>query len=187
MTTVEATVGNGRTLEEFAKLLEARQKYLNETTEDACAAIAIDALKSIRAITKKATKSTVVKEVKVNQISSLYPSFMSEGGGKKFCLRYTGSNERYKGAAKIVQTDRGVNVKKSKVFQFFNATDKGQIEYLIVSPNQSKALKWAKDFKKKWAMVYSGLAKRALTVLMMKTATIKDNSEKTSPDAETVA
>lgn len=111
MTTVEATCADGRTLQEFAKLLEARQKYMNETSEDACAAIAIDALKSIRAMTKKATNSSVVKNIEVTQLAYLYPSFTIDGGTKKFCLRYTGSKERYKGNAKVIDTNREISAR----------------------------------------------------------------------------
>lgn len=180
MVTIDATCADGRTLQEFAKLLEARQKYLNETTEDACAAIAIDALKSIRAMTKKATKSSVVKDVSVKRLGSMYPSYTKQGGTKQFCLRYSGSNRRYEGTAKIIQTDWGSDLKQNQVYQFFYNTDKGKLEYLIVSPSQSEAIQWAKNFKKKRAMQFAGLARRALTILMMKTTTLRDGGDNVS-------
>ena len=175
MVTIDATVGDGRTLHEFAKLLEARQKYLNESTEDACAAIAIDALKSIRAATRVATDKSVEKGVKVEQVASLYPSFKSVGKKKIFCLRYKGSKKEYKGGARIVETERNGNVTDYGVFSFNLETDKASINYLIVSPNAERAKERAKKIQRRAGMMFAGLARRALTILMMKTATIKDN------------
>lgn len=76
------TVGDGKSIEAFAQLLKAREKYLHETTEDAAAAIAINALISLRADTAQAKPNTArkVKVVKSNKVKIAFPK---DGSGKR--------------------------------------------------------------------------------------------------------
>ena len=115
---VSATVGDNKTLEQFSKLIETRIKYLGEMSRDSVAACAIDALKSIRALTTKATRRSVTEDVKVKQDSSLYPSFKSVGKTKRFCLRFTGSNKQYNGYEKVVTTGSRTKVENLNVYRF---------------------------------------------------------------------
>jgi hypothetical protein len=175
MTDVSITVADGRTVKEFVKLLEARQTYMKETTDKACAAIAIDALRSIRAATKKLKPKTAENEASVKPVA-LYPSFKTVGPKKrKFCLRYKGSNSEYHGNEIIVQIDRASDSKVLKtygVYSFVMQRRNKKKAYLLVAPSEASALRWAKLKKRRMAMVFSGLARRALTTLMMKTATV---------------
>ncbi len=95
--TISADI-EGRTLEEFAKLVEARKKYLNETTEQSIAACSINFLKSLRAQTNLA-KPTKPFNTKVEAQNNLYLGFRATGkgkGAKKIpCLRVRGSNARF--------------------------------------------------------------------------------------------
>lgn len=177
---VMATVGNGRTLEEFSKLIAARSKYLGETAADAVAACAIDALKSIRAATGKATKRSVSKDVEVKEDGTLVPSFKTVGGAKKFCIRNRGGAE-YKGNEKISVAANSSQISKWNVFRFNDEHGEKKYKYLIVAPDAKTAVKVAKQIKQRRAMRYSGLAKVALTRLMRKTATVSDGGE--MPDA----
>lgn len=179
---VMATVGNGRTLEEFSKLIAARSKYLGETAADAVAACAIDALKSIRAATGKATKRSVSKDVEVKEDGTLVPSFKTVGGAKKFCVRYKGKGgAEYKGNEKVSVAANSSQISKWNVYRFTDEHGEKMYKYLIVAPDSKTAVKVAKRIKQKRAMRYSGLAKVALTRLMRKTATVSDGGE--MPDA----
>lgn len=177
---VSATVGNGRTLQEFSKLIAARSKYLGETAADAVAACAIDALKSIRAVTAKATKRSVSKDVEVKQDGALVPSFKTVGGAKKFCIRNRGGAE-YKGNEKFSVAANSGQIAKCNVYRFTDEHGEKKYKYLIVAPDAKTAAKVAKQIKQRRAMRYSGLAKAALSRLMRKTATVSDGGE--MPDA----
>ena len=51
MAYVEVTCASGRPVQELAKLIEQRSKWLDETAEQSCAACMIDVLVSLRALT----------------------------------------------------------------------------------------------------------------------------------------
>lgn len=169
---VSATVGDNKTLEQFSKLIETRIKYLGEMSRDSVAACAIDALKSIRALTTKATRRSVVSDVEVKQESSLYPSFKTVGKTRIFCLRSTGSNKQYKGAERIVTTGSKNNVKNLFVYRFEEENGRKKKSYLIVAPNQKEAQKKACQIRRSRALQYAGLARTAISLLMKKTATV---------------
>ena len=171
---ITATVGDGKTLEKFAELLAARAKYLNESAKDSVAACAIDALRSIRAVTAKATNASVVKNVEVKQDGVLYPSMKSVGGAKIICIRTKGGTE-YKGPEEIVVASDHAKLTTCFVFRFADwHNGKAGKTYLIIAQNAAAALKRAKEIKRRRAMRYSGLARTALTRLMMKTSTVRD-------------
>ena len=172
---VSATVGDGKTLEQFGKLIAKRIKYMGETSRDAIAACAVDALRSIRALTSKATRRSVVSDVEVKQEKSLYPSFRSEGGRKKLCLRFTGSKRQYRGKERVVQTSHAGSVKQQSVYRFVDANARAKkTAYLIVAPNLKEAEKKACGIRRARALQYAGLARTALSLLMRKTATVND-------------
>ena len=54
MAYVTVTTQDGRPAEALAKLIELRSKWLNETAEQSCAAVMIDILVSLRALTEVA-------------------------------------------------------------------------------------------------------------------------------------
>lgn len=177
-TTVEVTVGDNKTLEQFEKLLEDRIVYLKESARNGIAACAIDFLRSVRATTKQAKVSTVTSDVQVYLNTQLYPSFKTVGKKRVFCLRYNGSKQEYKGAGNVRITDKGAKVSTQHVYNYTLRTKKKIVPYLIVATSEAVALRWAKNFKKKLGMRFSGLAKMALTTLMMKSVTVgKDGTE----------
>lgn len=61
---ITANFSDGQTLKQFADLLQQRMKYMHETARDSIAACAINALKSIRAVTKVAKPSKVKVDLK---------------------------------------------------------------------------------------------------------------------------
>lgn len=177
MVVVDCTVGDGKTLEQFSKLIANRIKYLNESAKDSIAACAIDALISIRAATKIATEKVIKKEIEVKETGALYPSFKTDGKVKRFCLRYRGSNKEYKGTGKVVESEIRGNVQAYGVFVFNVGDGEKRRTFLIVSPNIQRAKEKAFQIKKSISLRYAGLAKTALTMLMKKTATINNKPD----------
>lgn len=170
---VTATVGDGQTLQKFAELLAARSKYLNESAKDSVAACAIDALRSIRAATSRATNASVVKGVEVKQDGALYPSMKTVGGAKRICIRTKGGAE-YRGRERVANASDRALLSTCNVYRFSDAHGKKVVEYLIIAQNAVMALKRAREIRRRRAMRYSGLARTALTLLMKKTATVRD-------------
>lgn len=173
-TRVKATVGNGKTLEQFSRLITERIKYLGESSRDAVAACAIDALRSIRAATSKATKASVTKGVAVEQDASLFPSMKSVGAAKRFCVRHAGSRKEYVGKEKVANASNGAKLSTCSIFRFSDSRGEKETKYLIVAPTERIATARAKEIRRRRAMRYSGLARTALTVLMKKTATVNE-------------
>ena len=172
----------GRTLEEFAKLVEARKKYLNETTEQSIAACSINFLKSIRAQTKIA-KPTKPFNIEVVQQANLCLGFRSMGKGKGTkkipCLRVRGSNARFDvgNDGTLVIATEGLQAKNALIFLWVRRSGR---KYYIAAPSESGALRWLKKVEKKRIKKYRGLAKHALGRLAHKvsaTTNVSDNIE----------
>ena len=66
---ISVKVDGNKTLEQFQQLIRERSKYLKETSEQSVSACALDLLRSIRALTTKATKASVKKEVIVDMVT----------------------------------------------------------------------------------------------------------------------
>lgn len=92
---MEITIGtdvNGKTVEQFAQLIEQRKHLLNETTEQSITACAINVLKSLRASTLVAHTSKPFSEDPIEQ-ANLRLGFRSIGKKKVPCLRVAGSKD----------------------------------------------------------------------------------------------
>ncbi len=168
-TTVQMTAASGRTISEFQRLIEHRIKWCNETKEDAVAAIAITALRSIRAATRVADDSKP-PHVEVAVCGELKLSF--EGRTRKPCLR-TAGGVKYA----LAKGERLLVEDLTKNVQVFKAADewKGRTTtYYIVAATAERA-EWALQRRIAARMrAMKGLARKALSVLMSKTCTIKD-------------
>ena len=161
---------DGGTIQAFQKIIDARIKYLNQTARQSVLATCIDILKSVKPITKVAKKSSV--KVEVRRESNLYPSF-TRHGKPEFCLRVTGTKERYTPTNEVVRK-LGKITKNSKVFRYTNTSPNLNIKtrnYLIICETLSQATQIAKRIALSPIKKYAGLAKRAVSLLMKKTAT----------------
>lgn len=185
MVNVSVMVDNNKTLKQFGDLIKLRSQYLKETSKDSVTACAEDVLRSLRAITIKATKNSVKKDVTVEPYSSVYPSARSVGSKKILCLRNTGSKTEYKGKETVVFPNEKHPLKTLSVFKYKD-TIKGRT-YLIVATDLKAAKKRAIEIKQKQALRYSGLAKNAISLLMKKTfnRSPKDNVSKEIEDKST--
>ena len=180
-TNVQITAGTNRTIAEFQNLIEQRIQWCNETKEDAVAAIAITALRSIRAATRVAddTKPPPVEVAVCGELKLSY-----DGRTKKPCLRNAGGVKyTFAKGEKLLIEDLTRNV------QVFKATDewKGRTTtYYIVAATPERA-EWALQRRIAARMrAMKGLARKALSVLMSKTCTIKD-SYQTNQDVTKMA
>lgn len=183
---IKATFGSNQGLNKFRDILALRMKYMNESSRGSVAACAIDVLRSIRTITKVAKPSGI--KVEVREDTSLRASVSTKGKLKTFTIRYAGSPLKYAGEEAIVnRMPKGLKNDAYHLFRFTDTFNKEPKSYIIVAPTISDAKKIAKQIVVRRAMRYSGLAKRAIGVLMFKTNTKKVNDGRLNPGVENVA
>lgn len=183
---IKATFGSNQGLNKFRDILALRMKYMNESSRGSVAACAIDVLRSIRTITKVAKPSGI--KVEVREDTSLRASVSTKGKLKTFTIRYAGSPLKYAGEEAIVnRMPKGLKNDAYHLFRFTDTFNKEPKSYIIVAPTISDAKKIAKQIVVRRAMRYSGLAKRAIGILMFKTNTKKVNDGRLNPGVENVA
>lgn len=167
---IRATVGNGMTLRKFGEILADRMKYLNETARGSVAACALQVLRSIRTVTKVAKPNGIKPDlVPANEY---YPSYSTRSNkSKAICIRLKGSNTRYAGKSKVVfaaSPQKGME-KSWHVWLVKDEHSTKERSWLIAAPSKAIAKATAKKLISRRAMKYAGLAKRAISLLMMKT------------------
>lgn len=169
---INATFGSNQTIGELGKIIQQRMVYMGESARDSVAACAITALTSIRTQTKVAKPSKIKPQVVLD--NTIVASFTRlKNGTPDRCLRINGSNQRYNGPEKVVFASPYVKGVIFKVFRYHDENAKKTKDYLIVATDQSSAKAKAKQIQVRRAMTYSGLARRAMSFLMMKTVTKK--------------
>lgn len=169
---IRTSFGSSGTIKSLTDIIKKRSELLHETARDSIAACAIDALKSIRAVTLVAKKSSA--KVSVKNDTSLICSITTKGEYKRLCIRYKTSKEKYSGNEKQIFIGRG-EIKRQHVYRFTDEYSKNKQSYLIVADNTSMAKQMAKRIVQKRILRYAGLAKKAIGQLMHKTATVKVN------------
>ena len=155
------------------KIIEARTKELGETTEQACIALAINVLRSIRADTKLAsTKANIIIEDVSGQF---FPSFQRDKGSKgknisTRVLRAGGKDGPVVSSEKVMW--KCGNYKRGEVLHTYKVTDKiasdEEFSYLLVAESPKIAKDHAKKFHENKVKRVRGLAKFALGVAMHK-------------------
>lgn len=126
-------------------------------------------LRSLRTVTRVAKPSRI--KVHLQRVSTLYPSYTTAGKAHNFCLRVKGSGARWSGEEKVRLAHtptRGMD-KTWQVYRFEDFKAKRPTTYLIPSPNKQLAVERAKRIVRGRLIRFAGLARRALSVLMMKT------------------
>lgn len=106
MAYVNVTCADGRPIQALTKLIEQRGKWLNETAEQSCAAVMLDVLVSLRALTAIAKPNK--KEIVMSETSYI-PSYTTIAKGHKaLCLRigraryFPKKNERIAATTKFI-------------------------------------------------------------------------------------
>lgn len=160
---------HGKTLDQFCKVLQQRMQYMNETARDSIAACALQVLRSIRTVTKVAKPSSIKVEVKAD--NTLYPSWTSEASKKRLCVRFRGSNERYYGKERLVSAGSPSKINHWFVYRYMDKLSPKLTQYLIIAPTTAAAKQRARQISVARQKRYAGLAKRAISILMMRTFT----------------
>ena len=158
-------------LDALAKTLKARMKYMNECVSASCHAIMGSTLRSIRAATRTASPRRL--KVALKRRGDLVFSYTTQGGHRRMCLRD-------RSGARLVGTDQGrprfLDLHHAKpadvgVYEFVDAHDSERDVYLIAATSTGAARKHAQAIVARRALKFAGLARRALSVLMVKSNT----------------
>lgn len=174
-------------MDALAKTMLARMKYLNESAQSASHAMMSDVVRSLRVFSKVA-KSANIKP-KVTHRADLKFSYYALGKQQevfnkdmttslkvpvKMCVRNSGGvriTDNSEGKIRFYEC-QGVPAKTIKCFNF---VDKYDVEgtpfedkYLIMAATAGKATKYAKSIIDRRILKYQGLARRALSVIMVK-------------------
>lgn len=174
---VHTNMADGRTLESFKQVLGNRMKYMHETARDSIAAMAINTLKSVRAVTAVAKPNS--PKVKVKKSAEYSVGFTTRGKVRHPVVRIAGSGVRYAGP-NPVKIASDMLVKGARVYKFSDDATSVKRTYLIVANTDAEAKAKAKQIVRGRMARYAGLAKRAIGCLMMKTSTVKV-SDQVSP------
>lgn len=156
-----------RALDGFREILEARQAYLGETAEASVRAMMVDALKSLRTTTKVAKVAGI--KVAVERNDAIKVSYFTQGGVRKMCFRF-GNGARIIGNAEGKQKFVECHGRKLKDLAAYTFEDaEGGARYLIAAPSKGTAAKSARKIVATRLLRYRGLARRAISALMIKT------------------
>lgn len=156
-----------RALDGFREILDARQAYLGETAEASVRAMMVDALKSLRTTTKVAKVSGI--KVAVERNDAIKVSYFTQGGIRKMCFRF-GNGARVIGNAEGKQKFVECHGRKLKDLAAYTFDDQ-DARYLIAAPSKGTAAKSARRIVATRLLRYRGLARRAVSALMIKTHT----------------
>jgi len=176
MAAVTVTCDNGRPVEELAKLIDLRSKWLKQTAEQSCTACMMDMLVSLRALTKTARPKK--NEIKL-QSTALTVSWKRVGGKNVPILR-NGGAEYTPQSGESILWDRD-HVTQYRLCKVWRWKDYKQT-YLIVALNQSHAKERAMQKVHRRVERYGGLARTAISLLLKKTGS-KPDPTKASPRA----
>lgn len=172
---IVATYADGKTLDEFQKVLEKRQHYLNETAFQSIHAIAIETLKSVRGMTKVAKPSGIKVALKertdlIFSYSHVTAAQTGSKAGARMCLRKMSFHYEPEPSERIRFRDcRGHKKSAIRVYEFVDIGADPKITYLIAAPSQALAKKEAQQIVARRVLRFAGLAKRAISALMVKT------------------
>ena len=186
---IDLVSDNGNPIDqEIGKIIAMRTRELNETTQDACVALAINILKSIRANTKLAKLSG---QIDIEDVTSQYtPSWKRMGKGKNVRVLRAGKDGSEINPMKVRWLCGGYS-KGEKLYTYKitdNISQDKKREYLIVTKSKGEAKKYANDIHKKYVKRYRGLAKLALGMACHAVSTRQSvGSQPTSQDAQRVA
>lgn len=171
-----SSYADGKSLSEFKNVLAKRQHYLNETAFQSIHAMAMDTLKSLRGLVRVAKVSDI--KVNITPRSDLKFSYYflsaAKTGNKsaaRMCIRAASSDMRFERdqiGKEIYANVRGVKLAAVQVYQFKDKDGDNQI-YLICATSQAKAKQAARRIVARRLLRYAGLARRAISALMVKT------------------
>lgn len=135
MASVTVTCDNGRPVQELAKLIDQRAKWLRQTAEESCTACMMDVLVSLRALAKEAHPKKA--EIKL-QTTPLRVGWKREGGKNHPILKTSGYAEyvSQSGESVIWATRDATLYRQCHIWRW---DDYKNHTWLIVAPNQAMA------------------------------------------------
>lgn len=137
---------------------------MKESAEQSCTACMMDVLVSLRALTKIAHPKK--SEIQLQE-TSLVPSFTGGRGNPKFCLR--NGKQQYNPSGKVrIGRVAGITSKEFKVCHVWRWDDVNDRKWLIVARNQKEAVEWAFAKVKQRTTRFKGLARLAISKLLLK-------------------
>lgn len=168
--TFDLRTTDGHDISVMQQIIQKRVKELGETSKQACVAMTINILRSLRADTKRA-KQTERPTLKIVDISAQYtPSWEGKAKERKRVLR-AGKNGAVV-SPKYVKWICGKYFKGQEVHTYHvidEIADSKTYEYILVADNMKQAEQEAKRRHRNRIKMYSGLAKCALGLAMHKT------------------
>lgn len=188
---IDLTDNKGTPIEiAMQNIIAARTKELGETTENACVALVINILKSLRADSKLASLKA---DISVEDVTGQYtPSFKREKGtkGKNISKRVLRSGKD----GSVVNPDKVVwmcgKYHKGEQLHTYKVTDKiaqdVKYEYLMVTEDPKKAQRHATKFHTNKVKRTRGLAKYVLGLAMHKVHNKESIDASVTSEAQTI-
>lgn len=135
MASVTVTCDNGRPVQELARLIEQRAKWLKQTAEESCTACMMDVLVSLRALAKEARPKKA--EIKL-KATTLRVGWRRDGGRNHPVLKTSGYAEYtlQQGESIIWATRDASQYNLCRIWRWNDYKDR---TWLIVAPNQAMA------------------------------------------------
>ena len=158
--------GHGRPIEVMHDVIELRTRELGEPTAQACIAMTIGVLKSLRAGTKIAKTSGKISVTNTDEIYT--PSWSKQGSKSKRVLR-AGKNGAVVNPSKVLwHVGPYVTGEELHSYEVIDhISDDKQVKYIYVCKGgKGEAMKYARERHKRMVMKYRGLAKLALGMAM---------------------
>lgn len=163
---------NGRDVGYLQNAIDARRRELGETTAQAATATAIQVLKSIRANTKVANPRDM--DLTVREAKGFVVGWKTKGKRRSRCVRIGNVRgpEVSSGSVRDIagMYFKGENVKVYSVIDMVEGSKKRTERYLVLSKTEKDANEYARTRHVRRVKRYSGMAKFALTLAMMKTS-----------------
>ena len=145
----------GRPLSELQRLLEKRARQLKETPRDACIATAIDVLKSLRALARKAKTSPKAGVHFTIEDTGWVGGWRSKGDAGKMSRFFKGTAKGMKlSSAKYMERCVRTSSRRGQIIPYIHpiwltgpgAFEKGKTVHVYrVKPSHRDVMKWAKN------------------------------------------
>ena len=154
---------DGKTADAMAKAIEARRKELGVTTGNACIALMLNVLKSLKADTRIADEKR--SDIRVANADSKYcPSWKRTGGGKARRILRSGKDGCEVKPEKVVwQCGKYHKGEECHAYEVKDIVSDGKsLDYIIVCGGETEARKLAEAFHARKVRQSKGLARFAL-------------------------
>lgn len=163
---VDITYAGDKPIAELERLIDVRMRRLGETAKDATVATAIDVLRSLRALTRKAKESRKPKAT-IEERSQYIPSMQSQGGRKVPCLRLRGGDRVKPGLPLVWDKEYTTGFPIAQLHVYLVTPELPRFRpYLCVAPSASIALQKETARARRRIKARGGLARNMFSLAM---------------------